>query len=35
VFNRTSIELAQEEFGAIDREAVEEAKVKMGCWLSS
>lgn len=33
-FNRTSIELAQEEFGAIDREAVKEAKVKMGCWLS-
>jgi len=34
-FNRTSIELAQGEFGAIDLEAVKEAKAIIGSWLSS
>jgi uncharacterized protein (DUF362 family) len=32
--NRAPIELAEKEFGSIDREALKEAKIKVGSWLS-
>jgi len=32
--NRMPIEIAQEEFGAYDREALKESKMKVGNWLS-
>jgi uncharacterized protein (DUF362 family) len=32
--NRAPIELAEKEFGNIDREALEEGKMKVGSWLS-
>lgn len=32
--NRAPIDMAEEEFGAYDRESIEEAKTKVGSWLS-
>lgn len=33
-FNRASIELAEDEFGAVDRKAIEESKMKVQNWIS-